>query len=96
LISEKIISIIKEANSTIFSARAAPSEARHLLYFKDGLARYYVGSPNGQELTLALSNLRRTVGEFEFVTGTLFGYSCKSVDLCIVLQVGTKEVLDII
>lgn len=97
LVSLKISSIVIDNGTNLFKSGTPPIdiEQRYLYHFKDGLAKFYK-EVNNEEYTLALSNAKKTIGQYQFVTGLAHSYSCKSVDLCIVSRVANADLLQII
>lgn len=97
LISMKINSIVIDNGTSLILAGATPGdlEQRYIYHFKDGLAKFYLEF-HKEEYTLALSNVQRTIGQYQFVTGLAYSYSCKSVDLCILSRIANADLHDAI
>ena len=98
LISFKISSIVVDSETMITFADTPPSEIdqRFMYHIKKGLCKFFQIRSGLQEQVIALSNLKKTVGQFEFLTGLAHAYSCKSIDLCVIDRIANADLIEII
>lgn len=97
-ISFKITNIVVDSETALFFSGVPPAEIdqRYLFYIKSGLCKFFQGGLGRPEQIFALSNMQKTVGQLEFVTGLSYCYSCRSIDLCAVDRIANSDLISII